>query len=151
MMQKVPSGFIRYFPYFSDNIKNNVNIHKAHKFLDLFNYNLEKTKYPIMYYIQNISEYESYEAIETKLRNKFENIKDSGIHINYFIKRYPMDKVVVDTDKLFYPNETNFNLYRNCLLTRIYYEKNKLECNINVLMEKGNITSAYMTRLLKLE
>lgn len=136
MLNSIPSGFIRYSPYFMNNVTNKTNINKVNKFLNLFNFDLEETKYPLMFYVQNINEYDCYLAIEQLFNRE---------KINYYVKRYPMDKVLIDMDKLVYLNETNYNMYRNTLLTRIEYKRKEY----NVLMEKGNITDMYMTRILQ--
>jgi hypothetical protein len=165
MKRFIPNGILRYSPFFSDSIKNAVIIKNTIRILNDYNYNRDRCYTPIIYFGGKNDPYNNYLAIENTLRNKFPEISDSGININYWIKKHYNDGFVCDTNeyqrhylveereretssKYFIRNgEYVDSIYKNTILTRLWFQKFDDEVDVNVLMELGSFSYKYLMKI----
>jgi hypothetical protein len=165
MKRFIPNGILRYSPFLSDSIKNDVIIKNTIQMLDGYNYNRERCNTPIIYFGGKNDPYNNYLAIDITLRNKFSKISDVGINMNYWIKKHYNNGFVCDTNEYqkHYPIEerdgetkTKYfilngeyvdTIYKNTLLTRLWFQKRDKEVDVNVLMELGSFSYKYLMKI----
>jgi hypothetical protein len=182
MKRFIPNGILRYSPFFSNSIKNEVIIKNIIHILNDYKYNGERCNRPIhilndykynreryntpIIYFGGINDlYNNYLAIDYTLRNKFPEIPDTGININYWIKKHYNDGFVCDTNEYqrhyqvderiretrqkydVYIDEYVDSIYKNTILTRLWFQKSDKEVDVNVLMELGSFSYKYLMKI----
>ncbi len=145
-MNYIPKGIIKYQPCLhtpNRNVKHIINIMNT---LDLYSYNSKKTHTPIIYYGKTDA-INNCIAIENTMKNKFLDIPENHIYRNYWLKEYIENDFPDDA----YLDSTyickNNTIYKDILVTRIWYEKYKDNVKINVLMEIGNFSDVYLRKI----
>jgi hypothetical protein len=106
--------------------------------------------------------YNNYLAIDYILQNKFPDIHDAGINMNYWIisdgfvsdineykKNYPIDEIQRTNrcEYVFRNKEYVDRIYKNTILTRLWFKKQDKEIDVNVLMELGIFSYNYLMKI----
>lgn len=143
---------LRFNPFTSPITKNNINVKDIINILQQYSYNNRIRRTPQIY-LTEYNEMDNYYAIENEIPEQLvKNNKQlrygepeshyQTIDIKYYLRRYDPEFVLKGNRYESYGNP-GF-IYKNRLLTRLWYERKPNITEVNVLMEKGSFHYSYM-------
>lgn len=142
---------IRFNPLTCTLRKNNNNVKMIIDILKQYDYHKQIRRTPQIYATE-FNELENYFAIENTVPNllvesnnnleyKVPESHYSAFDIKYYIRKYNPDQILVGNKHEQY---NGGRMYKNCLLTRLWFERKPEITEVRVLMEQGSFHYSYL-------